>query len=294
MELIAAKSIVSKAKSPELWFGAEYNMNIYRGCCHGCIYCDSRSDCYQVDNFDEVKAKENALSIIEKDLKGKRNKGVVATGAMSDPYNPYEAEQRLTRRALELLHKYGFGCCIATKGSLITRDIDILKSIIKHSPVIAKITITSADDKLSKMVEPNAQPSSKRFEAIGGLSRNGIFAGVLLMPILPFIEDNEENLVNIIRLAHESGAKFVYPTLAVSLRDNQKVYFYKALDEKFPGVKEKYIKQYGNSFWCYSSNYKVLMEIIKENCDKYGLLYKMKDIIHAYKSKYQSEQLTLY
>ena len=221
MEFIKAKTIVSGYSSNEQWFGNNYNMNIYKGCCHGCIYCDSRSECYGIEDFDRVRAKK-MLWIIARDLKSKRKTGVVGMGAMSDPYNPFEKEYELTRGALKLIHKYGFGVSIATKSDLIVRDIDLLKSIQTHSPVLAKITITTCDDALCKKIEPNVALSSKRFEAIKKLSDHGIFVGILLMPVLPFIEDNEENIMGIIHLAHKSGAKFIYPAFGVTLRQNQR------------------------------------------------------------------------
>ena len=200
-------------------------MNIYKGCCHGCIYCDSRSDCYGIEDFDRVRIKENSINLIEKDLKSKRKKGIVATGAMSDPYNPFEEKFLLTRKALELIDKYNYGAAIATKSDLIIRDIDVLKRIKEHSPVLCKITITTADDELSKKIEPNVCLSSERFKAIKKLSDEGIYTGILLMPILPFINDTEENIISIVRKAKENGAKFVYPAFGVTLRSNQRIHF---------------------------------------------------------------------
>ena len=149
MEYISAKTIVTKTKAPSKWFGIDYNMNIYKGCCHGCIYCDSRSDCYGVDRFDQVRAKENALEIIRNDLRRKTRRGVVGTGAMSDPYNPFERKLKLSRHALELCDAFEFGAAIATKSSLLERDIDVLQSIADHSPVLLKITVTTAEDDLA-------------------------------------------------------------------------------------------------------------------------------------------------
>lgn len=171
MEYIPAKTIISNYASNNEWFGTNFNMNIYKGCCHGCIYCDSRSDCYQINDFDTVKAKENAL---------------------------------------ELIDAFGFGTAIATKSPLITRDIDILKDIKEHSPVLCKVTITTTDDKLCRIIEPNVAPASKRFEAIHQLSKAGLFAGVLLMPVLPYINDTEENILSIVRQTANSGGKFIY------------------------------------------------------------------------------------
>lgn len=269
-------------------------MNIYKGCCHGCIYCDSRSECYRVENFDEVRAKENALVLIERELKSKRRTGVVGTGAMSDPYNPFEKEYQLTRGALELVNKYGFGISIATKSDLITRDIEILKSIQTHSPVLLKITITAFDDELCKKVEPNVAISSQRFSAIKKLSENGLFAGILMMPILPFIEDYEENIINIIESAHESGAKFIYPAFGLTLRQNQRDWYFNQLDLKFPGLKKKYIEQFGNSYECHSTNAKALIPIFQNYCKEYNILYKMSDIIKSYKQGYSDKQLSIF
>ena len=294
MNLIPTKSIISGYAKNNMWFGSNYNMNIYKGCCHGCIYCDSRSECYGVENFDEVRVKENALFIIERELKSKRKKGVVGTGAMSDPYNPFEKEYRLTRGALELINRYGFGVSIATKSNLITRDIDILSEISKHSPVLTLITITAADDDLCKKVERSAPVSSERFKAIKELSDAGISTGILLMPVLPFIEDTEGNISDIISHAHENGAKFIYPAFGVTLRQNQREWFYDRLDESFPGLKEKYLRFYGNSYECSSSKSKVLWNLFSLKCNELGILYRMEDIIHTYKKGYENEQTSLF
>ncbi|HYE80844.1 MAG TPA: radical SAM protein [Clostridia bacterium] len=294
MKYIPAKSIISGYTEGNSWFGNNYNMNIYKGCCHGCIYCDSRSECYRVDNFDEVRAKENALALIERELKSKRKKGVVGTGAMSDPYNPFEKEYRLTRGALELIDRYRFGVSIATKSDLVTRDTDVLKSIQSHSPVLIKITITTCEDGLSKKIEPNAPLSSRRFEVISELSGKGIFAGILLMPVLPFLEDNEENIKGIVSSAFKSGARFIYPAFGVTLRQNQREWYYNKLDELFPSLKEKYIKQFGNAYECRSTEAKQLWQLFGEECERYGILYRMKDIIDSYKRGYGYDQLSFF
>lgn len=295
METIPAKTIVTHTKNSG-WFGTDYNMNIYRGCCHGCIYCDSRSECYHIENFDQVRIKENALGIIENELRGKRNRGVVGTGAMSDPYNPFEKELRLTRRALELLDTYQYGVAIDTKSDLIARDIDILKNIQKHSPVLCKITVTTADDALSGKIEPHAPPSSERFEAIRKLTESGIFAGVLLMPILPFLEDSEENVLAVVRKAHLSGARFIYPLFGVTLRQNQREWFLQKLDELFPekNYRTKYQYQYGNDYECRSPKTKELRQLFTAECDRLGILYRMRDIVKGYKAGYEEGQLSMF
>lgn len=293
MEYIPAKTIVTRNKSTA-WFGEDYNMNIYKGCCHGCIYCDSRSDCYHVDNFDQVRVKENAMLIIRDELRRKVKTGVVATGAMSDPYNPYEKELCLTRHALELIDAFGFGSSICTKSPLVTRDIDILQEIKEHSPTIVKMTITTADDILCKKIEPHVAPSSERFKAIKELSGAGIYCGLLLMPVLPFINDQKENILEIVAKAKESGAQFIYPAFGVTLRSNQRAYFYEKLDEQFLGIKDKYISRYGERYSCGSPNAKNLYHIFAEICQKENLIYSMQDIIKAYKRGYEYTQLSLF
>lgn len=274
----------------------DYNMNIYRGCCHGCIYCDSRSDCYHVDDFDTVKAKEHALLIIRDDLRRKVKTGVVGTGAMSDPYNPFERELLLTRHALELIDAFGFGVGIATKSTLMLRDADILKSIMEHSPVLCKVTITTVDDGLARKVEPGVPVSSERFAMLEELSRQGIFNGILLMPVLPWLEDSEENVRGIVRRAHEVGARFIYAAFGMTLRSNQKEWYLDKLEEIFPGqgLSERYLKRYGNRYECHSPQAARLYKVFASECEKYGILYRMKDIVHAYKRGYEMEQLSLF
>ncbi len=294
MEFIPAKTIISGYSEGNLWFGDNYNMNIYKGCCHGCIYCDSRSECYRIDDFDQVRAKDNALALIARELRSKRRKGVVGTGAMSDPYNLYEKEYRLTRGALELIDANGFGASIATKSDLVTRDIDVLSSIKTHSPVLVKITVTTADDELCRKVEPRAPVASRRFSAIRQLAARGIFTGILLMPVLPFIEDNEENVVSIIRLAGEAGARFIYPSFGVTLRQNQREWYYSKLDGHFPGLRQKYVKQFGNAYECPSPKAKELWQVFRAECDRLGILHEMEDIIEVYRKPYRINQLSLF
>ncbi|WP_053467991.1 radical SAM protein [Clostridium sp. L74] len=295
LEYIPAKTLISNYNKNNWWFGINYNMNIYKGCSHGCIYCDSRSECYGVENFDKVRAKKDAIQIITNELRKKRKKGVIGTGAMSDPYNPFEKEMMLTREALKEINNFNFGIAIATKSDLVLRDIDILKKIKSHSPTLIKITITTFDDELCKRIEPNVCVTSKRFKAIKELSNNGIFTGILLMPILPFINDNEENIVQIVRKAHECGAKFISAYgMGLTLRGNQREYFYNSLIEKFPNknIVAKYKETFGNKYECASLNHKRLWYIFKNECEKLGILYKMEDIILAYKSNYGDNQIS--
>ena len=294
MELIKTKTIMSKVKYGSDWYGIDYNMNLYRGCSHGCIYCDSRSECYHIDNFDVPKGKENAISILENELK-KYERGVVGIGSMSDTYNPQELKYEQTRSALKLISKYNFGVSIDTKSDLILRDLDLLKEINEKNNVIIKFTITTADDKLSKIIEPNVCESSKRFAAIKTLTDNGIYTGIMMNPVLPFVTDTEENIKELVKKAHESGAKFIHTYMGMTLRDRQRDYYYKKLDERFPTIKDKYIDYYKNNYNCMTPDYKKLYKVFKEECDKYGIIYNMKDIINAYKKEIKdNEQISLF
>jgi len=294
VDYITAKNIVFKTTAPDKWFGIDYNMNIYRGCSHGCIYCDSRSDCFQNTDFDTVKPKENALEIIRDDLRRKVKKGVVGTGAMSDPYNPLEEKLNLTRNSLELINAFGFGVSLTTKSGLIARDADILRDINSHSPVIVKFSVSSADDELCKKLEPNVFGARERFSAMRELSERGIFCGVMMIPILPFVTDNEDNIVQILRMARESGARFVYTHMSMTLRKGSRGYYYQQLDELFPNVSEKYRKKYGNRYNCVPTNSKKLWGVFTSECERLGLLYDMKAIIHNYKAGYGSKQISLF
>ena len=294
MEFIKAKTILSKVKYGDEWYGVDYNMNLYRGCPHGCIYCDSRSNCYHIDNFDVPRGKENAINILEKEL-SKNNRGIIGIGSMSDTYNPMEKTYEQTRNALKLIEKYNYGVSIDTKSDLILRDLDILKEINKKNNVIIKFTITTPNDKLSKIIEPNVCVSSKRLEAIKTLTDNNIFTGIMLNPVLPFITDKEEDIKELVRLAHEHGAKFIHTYMGMTLRENQREYYYNKLDNNFKGIKEKYIKYYKNNYMCAVPDYKRLYKIFTEECDKYGILYNMKDIINAYKKEIkENEQISLF
>lgn len=295
MLTIPCKTILQKNKTSE-WFGNDYNMNLYRGCCHGCIYCDSRSECYHVDNFDTVRAKENALAILRDELRRKIRKGIIGTGAMSDPYNPFEQTELLTRHALELISAYEFGITVITKSPLITRDIDVYSEISEHSPILCKMTVTTADDELCRLIEPNAAPSSERFNALAKMSESGLFTGITLMPVLPFLEDSEDNIVKIVRTAHQCGVRCIYPFFGVTLRANQREHFLDELDKRFPDSKlrERYIRYFGNRYECISPNAKRLWSVFTSECDRFGILYNMKSIISAYQRGYGDMQLSFF
>lgn len=293
MEEILAKTIVNKTKNG-FWFETMYNMNIYRGCTHGCIYCDSRSECYHIDSFDKIYIKKDALSIIRNDLRQKKVKGVINTGSMSDPYNPLEKELCLTRHALELISAYGFGVVIATKSDLVVRDIDILKEIQSHSPVLVMITITTVSDSLSAKIEPNVIESSKRFEALKKLSDAGIPTCLLLMPMLPWITDDDEAIQSLVETAEKCGVKYIFAMFGTTFRDIQRDHYYACIDDLFPGLSDKYRKKYGNRYMCQvplANNKKHQFEAL---CKSYGIRYTMESISFDYQKNYRKSQLSLF
>ena len=295
MEYIPAKRLLIRNRDTG-WFGTDYTLNLYRGCCHGCLYCDSRSDCYQIEKFDQVRAKADALRILRDDLARKIRPAFIATGSMSDPYNPFEEELRLTRHALELIDAYDCGVAIATKSDLIVRDIDILTSIQIHSPVICKFTVTTADDALAAKLEPQAPPPSRRLEALKRLSEAGLFAGVLLMPVLPFLEDGDESVLAVVEGAAQAGARFLYPALGVTMRQGQREYFLDGLERAFPGrgLKKRYLRQYGDRYQCASPRARALWKVFTNACRERRILYDMKSIIRAATLGYEDRQLTFF
>lgn len=288
MEFVNAKSIIQSIKG-EGWFGTSYNMNIYRGCNQGCIYCDSRSDCYQVKNFDLVKAKRNAPQIADNELRNKRKKAIISMGGMSDPYNHLERELKYTQEILKSIYKYGFGISCITKNELVLRDIDLFKKIQEVSTVLIGITITTANDRLQSRIERNISSTSKRFKMVKELNDAGIFAGVLMTPLLPFINDTIENITKIVELAYESGAKFIYPTFGVTLRENQRLYFFEKIGKD---LTDKYIKEFGDSYVCTSPNHKVLKKEFVRLCKKYGIVYQMEDIVSHMRKTNKKEQIS--
>jgi DNA repair photolyase len=255
-------------------FGFKYNMNLYRGCQHGCIYCDSRSSCYRIENFSDILIKENAIELLDRELKSKRIIGTIGTGSMNDPYMPVEREVGLTRKALEVINKYGFPVHIITKSNLVLRDLDILKKINNKYAAVS-ITITTTDDNLSLTIEPGAPKSSIRFETIKSLSNEGIYTGITLMPVLPYITDSEINIREMVLRAKEAGAKYIMPCFGVTLRDVQRDYYYIELIKKFPGLREKYLSNYENSYFCPIPEYKKISYLFNELCSKHGISTKM-------------------
>ena len=249
-------------------------MNVYRGCSHGCIYCDSRSKCYQFTHpFEDIEVKRNAPELLEQALKSKRKKCMIGTGAMSDPYMHCEEELRLTRRCLELILKYGFGAAVQTKSDRILRDIDLLDEINRSAKCVVQMTLTTYDDDLCRILEPNVCNTRRRIEVLEQMRERGIPTVVWLTPILPFLNDTEENVAAILNECARVGVKGVIDFgMGLTLREGDREYYYAALDRHFPGMKERYITRYGNAYELPSPNAKKLKAVFRQICREHGIL----------------------
>ncbi len=267
---ITSKTILNHVKQPDPWFGLKYNMNLYRGCQHQCIYCDSRSECYRLGDLADIRVKVNALELLEDALPRKRVRGTIGFGSMNDPYMPIEMKYRLTCGALEIIQDHQFPVHILTKSDLVLRDLDLLKEISRVYAAVS-FTITTADDDLADKVEPGAPRPSARYRAMRQLADAGILTGVTMMPILPFLEDDPENIRQIIKLAKDSGASYIIPAFGMTLRPGSREYYYQKLDLLFPGVKDKYIQTFGENYQCNVPNWRQLNDIFLEEINIAGL-----------------------
>lgn len=266
-------------------------MNVYRGCTHGCIYCDSRSKCYQMDHdFEDIEVKRNAVEIFEIQLKRKRHPCMIGTGAMCDPYIPLEEQLQITRKTLELIERYGFGVTILTKSARILRDMDLLKAIHANTKCVVQMTLTTFDEDLCRILEPNVSTTAERFAALETIRDAGIPAVVWLSPILPFINDTEENLHGILDYCIRANVHGILCFgFGTTMRDGSREYFYQKLDEHFPGLKQKYIQTFGNQYSCPSPNSNLLMKIFRDECRKHNILYKVNDVFE-YLNKFEKKE----
>ena len=289
MHTVRAKSILSAANG----------MNLYRGCQHGCIYCDSRSRCYHMEHaFEDIEVKENALELLEQALRKKRAPCMLATGSMTDPYIPLEEELRLTRGALELALRYGFGFTLITKSSRVVRDLDLLREINEKTKCVVQMTLTTFDEGLCKKLEPNVSTTRERFETLCRLREAEIPTVAWLCPILPFINDTEENLRGVLGYCAEAGVRGVLCFgMGLTLREGNREYFYRQLERLYPGLKEKYIRTYGTQYVCDSPNAAALMRFYHDYCAEKGMMHD-NDAIFAYLSAFEQKggaaQLSLF
>ncbi len=287
MKEIVSKSIISPKNT----------MNIYRGCTHGCIYCDSRSEVYgKTYDFEDIEVKTNATELIEKELSKKRKKCMIVTGAMTDPYLPLERKLEYTKKSLELIYKYGFGVAVLTKSDLILRDIELLKKINEKTKCVVQMTLTTYDEKLCKILEPNVCTTKRRYEILKEMQKANIPTIVWITPILPFINDNEENLQGILNYCKDAGVKGIITFgLGMTLRYGNREYYYKKLDEHFPNLKREYMKKYGASYGIGSFNSRKLMKITKDFCKENNILFTEKEVFnYVWQLEEKEKQLSLF
>jgi len=289
MHYVKAKGILS----------SDNGMNLYRGCLHGCIYCDSRSRCYRMEHaFEDIEVKENALQLLEAALKRKKKPCLIGTGAMTDPYIPIERELKLTRGALELIDKYGFGIAIQTKSADILRDLDLLTAINQKTKAVVQMTLTTHDDRLCRILEPNVSVTSERIAALKVFRDAGIPTVVWLAPILPFLNDTRENVEGILESCMDAGVKGVLCfNMGLTLRDGNREYFYAMLDRHFPGLKERYIRAYGNRYEVNSPHNTELMRLYHAACEKAGMMHNIREIftyLHTFEQKTGPEQISFF
>ena len=289
MHEIRAKSILSPRNG----------INVYRGCTHGCVYCDSRSACYQMDHaFEDVAVKVNAPELLEDALRRKRRRCMVGTGSMCDPYLPLERETRLTRRCLEVIERQGFGVSVLTKSDLLLRDLDLLTRINQTAKAVVCTTFTTFDEDLCRILEPGVCTTRRRFEMLKTCHEAGIRTGVWLCPILPFLNDTEENLRGLLGYCFDAGVEAIVNFgMGVTLREGDREYFYAQLDRHFPGVKERYIRAFGNRYQCPSPNAAHLSRIFREECQARSVLWEPEaamDWLMEFEDKQSGQQLDLF
>lgn len=265
-------------------------MNLYRGCQHGCIYCDARSQCYQMDHiFEDIEVKENALELLEAALMSKRRPCMIGTGAMSDPYIPLEEQLQMTRKALELIDRHGFGVTIQTKSDRILRDMDLLQSINNRTKAVVQMTLTTYDESLCHLIEPGVCTTAQRVAALRKFRDAGIPTVVWLCPILPFINDTQENIRGILAYCIEAGVKGIINFgMGVTLREGDREYFYAQLDRKFPGLKERYIRTYANAYEVPSPRSGELLKLFHDTCEAHGIWHH-NDQIFRYLSHFEEK-----
>ncbi|SCX27894.1 DNA repair photolyase [Ruminococcaceae bacterium P7] len=289
MHYVQAKGILS----------ATNGMNLYRGCTHGCIYCDSRSKCYQMaHDFEDIEVKENALDLLEAALRRKRKRCMIGTGAMSDPYMPLEKRLEYTRRALLLIEQYGFGIALQTKSDLVLRDLEILKRINGKTKAVVQITLTTADEELCRIIEPNVCTTKRRFEVLKTLHDEGIPTVVWLCPILPYLNDTEDNIKRLLEMCVEAKVRGILCFgMGLTLREGNREFFYEQLDRHFPMLKQCYIRNYGNQYVVNSPHDAELMRLFHRTCEANGILHnndEIFDYLHRFEEKNAPQQLTLW
>lgn len=289
MHFVKAKGILSP----------QNGMNLYRGCSHGCIYCDSRSRCYHMEHaFEDIEVKENAIDLLGYALKHKRKKCMIGTGAMTDPYIPLEMEIGNVRKALQLIYEYGHGVTVHTKSNRVLRDLDLLQKINERTKCVVQMTLTTYDEDLCRKIEPNVSTTKERFEALKQLWDVGIPTVVWLSPILPFINDTRENISGLLDMCVEAEVYGVICYgMGLTLREGNREFFYAQLDRLFLGLKEKYIRTYGNQYMIESPDSRYLMKLYHQKCEESGIVHDNDQIfryLHNLPEKESVKQLSLW
>lgn len=289
MHFVTAKGILS----------SKNGMNLYRGCSHGCIYCDSRSRCYHMEHvFEDIEVKENAIDLLAHALEHKRKKCMIGTGAMTDPYIPLEMELGHVRQALSLIYEHGFGFTVITKSNRILRDLDLLQKINEKTKCVVQMTLTTYDEELCRKIEPHVCTTGERFAVLKRMRDVGIPTVVWLTPILPFINDTEENIIGILEMCAEAGVYGVINYgMGLTLREGNREYFYEQLDCLFLGLKGRYIRTYGNRYEIESPNNSRLMKIFHEKCGEYGIVHDNEQIfryLQTFEEKEAVRQMSLW
>jgi len=269
MHFVDAKGILTGGRG-------HYGMNIYRGCSHGCIYCDSRSRCYQFTHaFEDIEVKRNAPELLEKALKSMRRKAMIGTGSMSDPYMHCEEKLGLTRKCLEIICRYGFGAAVQTKSDRILRDISLLEEISRKAKCVVQITLTTWDSRLCRIIEPNVCDTQRRIEVLEAMRDRDIPTVVWLTPVLPFINDTEENIRAILDACAQARVRgIICFDMGLTLREGDREYYYAALDRHFPGLRQQYIRTYGSAYEVPSPHAAQLMELFRSFCREHGILHR--------------------
>jgi len=278
---------------------AQNGMNMFRGCTHGCIYCDSRSKCYQINHeFTDIEVKNNAPELLEKALMSKRKKCMIGTGGMTDPYVHEELKLEMTRSLLKIIAKYKFGLAIITKSNRILRDLDLLKQINQDSKCVVQMTLTTYNESLCKILEPHVSTTKERYEVLKIMRDEGIPTVVWLTPLLPFINDTVENIEGVLNYCVDAKVKgIIWFGTGLTLREGNREYYYQMLDKHFPGLKETYIKKYGNQYIIPSDNNKEIDQIVHKTCEKHGIMHDVNEIftyLHQFEEKNSFEQISLF
>jgi len=280
-----------KHKKIDSWFVSRYGMNLYRGCAHNCVYCDGRSERYQVNGIfgENVVVKTNAVEILRRELNpiGRRAKlkpgYIMMGGGVGDSYQSVEEKYQLTRKTLKLLNEYRWPVHVLTKSTLVERDLDVLKRINQQNKAIVSFSFSSTNDEISAFFEPHVPPPSERLKTLTFLKTNGIACGMFLLPVIPFITDNPEMIAEALRKARKIGVDFVIFGGMTLKEGRQKEHFISSLGEKHPELIAKYKQLYGENKWGQATGeyYSMICSVFNELSKKYKIARRMPPALYS-------------